>query len=161
MSSFLRAPALSLALLLALVVPAALATPAQAHAPAEARSAAAGTCTSTALGARKAIRTKAGTKLGTARMYAATAGADRGFCVRITPIARLRSRYTIAGLKNVTYDPDGTRSSSGQVGGSGAWKHPFLVTGNILVPGSSMKGVASLQPSGGRKGTVTLRGTLS
>lgn len=150
------------ALLLALVVPVVLAPPTQAHAPGPGvRSAAAGSCTSTALSARKAIRTKAGTTLGTARMYAATAGADRGFCVRITPIKRLRSTYTVAGLKNVTYNPDGTRSSAGQAGGSGTWKRPFLVTGNILVPGSSMKGIASLQPSGGRKGTVTLRGTLS
>jgi hypothetical protein len=152
-------PALLLAL--ALTAPVTLAAPKYAVPAASAAGAADGTCTTTALTGRTAIRTKSGTKLGTARMYTATSGEDLGFCVRITPVKRLRSKYTIASVKNETFDPTGAPSSSGLAGGSGYWKDPFLVTGTIFEPGSSMEATVTIKPSGGRKGTAKLTGTLS
>lgn len=149
------------ALLLALTVPVGVAPPTQAGATdTVVRVAQAAACSSTALGSRKTIRTKAGVKLGSARMYAATDGEDLGFCVRITPVKKLRSKYTIATVKNQTFDATGSPSSSGLAGGSGYWKHPFLVTGSIFEPGSTMEATASIKPSRGKKGTAELTGTL-
>lgn len=148
------------ALLLALVVPVTLAPPTAAVPAERSASAEKARCGSTAISGRMPIRTRSGAKLGTARMYTGTRGEDLGFCVRITPVRKLRSKYTIAMIKDATYDEEGNRTSYGLIGGSGAWKHPFVYTGTIYGPGDSMKAAISLKPSRGKKGTVTLRGTL-
>lgn len=159
--------ATSVALLAATLVAAALTT-GQATAAAAGSSAAgpasyaaAGTCSTTALSGSKPVKSRSGKKLGTAKMFAATRGEDLGFCVRIKPIKPLRKITTQAFLPHKTYYPNGDRSSSGLVGGSGLWRYPFLVTGTILGPGSSMKATARIKVPGGPSGKAKLVGTLS
>jgi hypothetical protein len=127
----------------------------------EAQAATAGTCTTTKLTGSKPIRTRSGKKLGTAQMFAATSGEDLGFCVRIKPIKPLRKTTTQALLPHSTYFPDGQRSSSGLVGGSGAWRDPFLVTGSDFGTGYSMKATAKIVVPGGPSGKAKIEGTLS
>ncbi|PUA79039.1 hypothetical protein [Nocardioides currus] len=119
-----------------------------------------GTCTSTKLTGDKPIRSKAGKKLGTAQMFTATRGGDLGFCVRITPIKPLRKVTTQALLPHQTFFADGQPSSHGLIGGSGLWRHPFLVTGSDVGTGYSMKATARLVVPGGPSGTAKLEGTL-
>lgn len=143
------------ALLLALALPVG-AAPAVAVSPAPAAS-----CSSDALGPAKALRTRAGDTLGTARMYAATAGDDLGFCVRVRPVRRLRTDSTVVMMRKKTYDAEGNRTSEGLIGGSGLWKHPLLVTGSIITPGSTMKATIGLQRGpGAPKARAVLTGTL-
>ena len=78
------------------------------------------------------------------RCCAATSGDDTGFCVRIKPVRSLRKNTTQALLPHRTYFPDGQRGSSGLVGGSGAWRSPFLVTGSDLGTGYSMRATAKI-----------------
>lgn len=118
------------------------------------------TCTTTKLTASTAIRSRAGKKLGTAQMFAGSSGDDLGFCVRIKPVKTLRKVTTQALLPHVTYFPDGSRSSSGLVGGSGAWRTPFLVTGSDFGPGYSMKATAKIVVPGGPSAKAKIEGTL-
>ncbi len=146
----------------ALLLPLALALPV-GLAPAVAVTAAPGAarCSSDALGPATALRTKAGDRLGTARMYAASAGDDLGFCVRVRPVQRLRTSSTVVVMRKKTYDAEGNPTSSGVIGGSGSWRTPFLVTGSIVTPGSSMKAVVGLQAQqGAPRATAVLTGTL-
>lgn len=120
-----------------------------------------GTCTATKLTDKVPIRTRTGKKLGTAQMFVGTSGADVGFCVRIKPVKALRKTTTQALLPHATYFPDGQRSSSGLVGGSGAWRDPFLVTGSDFGPGYSMKATAKIVVPGGPSGKAKIAGTLA
>lgn len=122
--------------------------------------AAEGTCTTTKLSGTKPIKTRSGNKLGTAQMFAATSGDDSGFCVRIKPIKSLRKITTQALLPHKTYFPDGDRSSSGLVGGSGAWRYPFLVAGSDFGTGDSMTATAKIVVPGGPSGKAKIEGTL-
>lgn len=123
--------------------------------------AAAGTCTNTKLSGTQPVRSRSGKKLGTAQMFAASRGDDLGFCVRVKPVKALRKVTTQALLPHKTYFPDGNRSSSGLIGGSGLWRYPFLVTGSDFGPGYSMKATAKIVVPGGPSGKAKLEGTLS
>lgn len=147
------------ALLIALAVPLGL-TPATGAAPASdvAPRAVASRCPATALTDRAVVRTKAGARLGTARMYLAPSGDEFVFCVRVTPVERLRSRDTVAFLRHSTVDADGQRSPSMSIGMS--WRHPFVLYGTFE-PGSGLVAVATLRTPAGTKGTARVSGTVS
>ena len=145
-------------LLLALAVPLGAAPVAAAPPAADvAQRAAASRCTTASLVDRSAIRTEAGAKLGTARMYAARSGDGLDFCVRITPVDRLRSRDTVAFLRHSTVDADGHQSPSMSIGLS--WRHPFVLYGTFE-PGSGVVAVATLRTPAGTKGTARVSGTV-
>ena len=146
------------ALLIALAVPLGL-TPVAAAAPASdvAPRAVAGRCPATALADRAVIRTEAGARLGTARMYVSQSGDQFVFCVRITPVERLRSRDTVAFLRHSTVDADGHQSPSMSIGLS--WRHPFVLYGTFE-PGSGVVAVATLRTPAGTKGTARVSGTV-
>jgi hypothetical protein len=122
--------------------------------------AAAGTCTTTRLSGSEPIRTRTGKKLGTAQMFVATSGGDLGFCVRIKPVKPLRKLTTQALLPHETYYPDGQRSSSGLIGGSGQWRYPILVTGSAFGTGYSMRATPRIVVPGGPSGKAKISGML-
>ena len=146
-------------LLLALAVPLGAAPVAAAPPAADvAQRAAASRCTTASLVDRSAIRTEAGATLGTARMYAARSGDGLDFCVRITPVDRLRSRDTAAFLRWSTVSPDGVESPLVPTIRL-SWKSPFVLHG--AEPGETMKAVATLRAPDGTKGTARISGTVS
>lgn len=104
------------------------------------------------------IRTESGAKLGTVRMYVVRDGDEVRFCVRITPVERLRSRDTDAFLRHHEVDADGQQSLSLSIDMS--WRHPFVLYG-AREPGSSLVAVATLRTPSGMRGTARVTGTVS
>lgn len=148
------APAAALALCVGLS--AGVAAPASAEQARVAK----GKCTSEVLSKKKAIRTRSGAKLGTAQVFGATRGKHAGFCIKTSPVRRLRKVTTLLEVKNKTFFPDGSRSSSGVMGGSGLWRHPFILTGSDFGSGYTIKAVVKLKVPGGRSGKAKVTGTL-
>lgn len=124
------------------------------------RAASASTCGTEALTKKKAVRTRSGARIGTAQAFPARNGDELGFCIRISPVPRLRTDSTLAGFSWKDFDAEGRRGSSGAIGGPGYWRDPFLLEGNIYETGSMVKGVAKIQVAGGPSGTAKLRATL-
>lgn len=116
-------------------------------------------CLGQALTKRKAVRSRSGAKLGTARLFSAKAGSQRGFCVRLKPTKRLRKRTTIAEYKYAWILPSGHPGGSGMRGGSGYWRTPFLLTGTDFETGAVFDGTVRLYVPGGQSGSVRLKGT--
>ncbi|WP_162799462.1 hypothetical protein [Nocardioides sp. 616] len=145
------------AALSALALGAGLLTGASATASASAEAAPA-KCLSESISPKKAIRAKSGAKLGTAQVFRAAAGDEVGFCVRVQPVPRLRKKMTSVTLKDETFFPDGSRSSSGMKGGS--WRNRMMTTGSDFGPGFSYRGVVRLKAPGGPVGTVTVTAVL-
>lgn len=146
------------ALLVALAVPLGAVPVAAAPDSDVARRAAASRCPATALSDRVAIRTEAGVRLGTARIYVVPAGDEANLCVRITPVERLRSPDTAAFLRWSIVSPDGVESPSFPTIRL-SWKRPFRLLGEE--PGSTLKAVATLRTPDGTKGIARISGTVS
>ena len=151
----LGVPALLVALALPLgAVPAASA----ALVPDAPAQAAAGRCPAESLRDRAAIRTEAGARLGTARMYVTPRDDEHVFCIRVTPVERLRSPDTSAFVRHRKVDADGRRWPSMTIGMS--WRKPFVLYGSFE-PGSGIAALVTLRTPDGTKGTARIRATVS
>ncbi|MBL0749598.1 hypothetical protein [Nocardioides baculatus] len=149
----LGVPALLIALAAPLgTVPAAAAAPDEDVAP----RAPASRCSTMPLVDRSAIRTRAGVRLGTARMYAAASEGGVDFCIRTTPVDRLRSRGTDVSLRLSTISADGVEMPGLTLRPS--WKAPFRIYG--VEPGATLRAETTLRPADGAKGTATVSGSV-
>ncbi|MCF6379647.1 hypothetical protein L2K70_18705 [Nocardioides KLBMP 9356] len=151
----LGVPVLLVALALGLgAVPAASAAPAS---DVGARAAAA-RCPDESLSDRAAVRTEAGARLGTARMYVTPRDDEFVFCIRVTPVEHLRSRDVSAFVRHRRVAADGGRWPSVTIKMS--WRRPFVVYGSFE-PGSGIAALVTIKTPDGTRGTARVRATVS
>ena len=115
-------------------------------------------CPDESLSDRAVIRARDGARLGIARMYVTPMNDEFVFCVRVTPVERLRSRDTLVFVRHRTVGVESEQSPSMTIGIS--WRRPFVLYGSFE-PGSGIAAVTTIRASDGTRGKARIRATVS